>query len=323
LARSPSRLSAVHRLADTRAVERNLELEAAAFANLDDLDSWRVFADWLLSKGDARGEIASLAVHRHEGFLSERKGMAARAEALERPFIDEWYAWAQSRDLLDVKVTFKRGFAHSIIGSLTQLQPVIDELFGRDPIQQLSLFDVEPDTLARLFERAPEWLARLRYLKIEGALDLEAMTAMASVELPELRGLNLIGLEIDAELCRPLAHLRTRSLERLILTANQIDEQGLIELLRSPTRDQWRELYLSGNPLDGAALGRLAADKLLALKGLYLAQIEANFGDFAVFADPSVLPTLIRLELSNWGYWQHKAVDEQLRARFGAGLLTK
>jgi hypothetical protein len=302
-------------------VERNLELETAAFANLDDLDSWRVFADWLLSHGDTRGEIASLAAHLGEGFLSERKRMAARMDELERPFSDAWKAWAQSHGLTSIKVDFKRGFAYGLTGSLTQLLPVMEELFERDPIQRLTLTDFQPDTLARFLDSRPPWLARLRYLKLQDKLDETAVAALAEVELTNLRRLNLLNTGIDADACEHLARLQTQRLEHFTLTANDIDQTGLAALLRSPTRGQWRELFLSGNPLDSPAPALLAADQGLALTGLYMRQTDASIGDFAPFADPTVMPTLERLEIRSWGYWQHRTLHEQLRERFGAGLL--
>jgi hypothetical protein len=281
---------------------RNLELEAAAVANLD-------------------GEIASLTVHLGDAFLSERRRMSARIHELERPFVDAWHEWAQAHDLLDVEVEFKRGFAYAVSGSLMQVRAVIDEVFERDPIQRLTLTDVEPDTLTRLLERRPPWLARLRYLKLQGTLDESAVAALASIELPELRRLNVLGTGIEVGACRQLARLQTRTLEHLTLTANEIDQSGLATLLSSPTRGQWRELYLSSNPLGAGAIALLAADKGLALTALYMRQIEAELGDFAPFANPAAIPTLTRLELQSYNFWQHAAVLEQLRERFKAGLI--
>jgi hypothetical protein len=302
---------------------RNLELEAAAFANLDDLDSWRVFADWLLSKGDVRGELANLAAHLDGAFLSERKNMTARMRELERPFVDAWHEWAQEHDLLGVEAKFKRGFAYSLQGSLTQMRPVIDELFERDPIQRLTLTDVDSDTLTHLLERRPPWLARLRYLKLQGQLDATAISALAAIELPQLHRLNLLGTGIEEDICKQLARLQTRALEHLTLTANEIDHAAVAALLRSPTRGQWRELYLSGNPIDSEAVALLAADKTLALTALYMREIEANLDAFLPFADRAAIPTLTSLELHVYGYWQYQAVLDQLRARFGAGLILK
>ncbi|MFO7566612.1 MAG: hypothetical protein R6X02_28470 [Enhygromyxa sp.] len=302
------------------APQRNLELEAAAFADLADLDSWRVFADWLLSTGDPRGEIANLAVHHGEAFLSERKAMAARIRELERPFVDAWHEWAQDRDLVDVEVEFKRGFAHGIGGSLTQLRPVIDELFERDPIQRLTLYDVEGDALMDLFERNPRWAKRLRYLKLRGHVDELAAAALTLVDLPALRRLNLLGTSIDAAACARLAGLGTQTLEGLTLTANLINKEALAALLESPTRGQWRELYLSDNMLGADAVRMLAEDRELALTRLHMARIDVGIEAFAALTEPTVLPTLRHLELPNIGYWQHQALLEQLRERFGAGL---
>lgn len=316
-------------LADTAAVQstaRNLELEAAAFANPDDLDVWRVFADWLLSQGDARGEIASLAVHRQSAFLSERKALTDRIAELERTFVDAWHEWKQAHDLLDVEVTFKRGFVYSVEGSLTQMQPVFDQLFERNPIQRLTLTDVDPDTITRLFERRPAWLPRLRYLKLRGQLDADALAALAAIELPELRRLNLLGTGIEETACQQLARLQTRALEHLTLTSNEIEQTGLAKLLSSPTRGQWRALYLSGNPIDSDALALLAADQQLALTSLHLRQIAADLGDFVVFADRAAIPTLTQLEMDPHGYWQPPAVQavlDQLRERFGSRLICR
>lgn len=301
---------------------RNLELEAAAFADFDNLDSWRVFADWLLSHGDARGEIANLAVHAGDAFLSERKHMAHRMAELERPFIDDWHAWAQDHDLLDVEATFKRGFVFAIKGSLTQLLPMIDEVFERDPIQRLTLTDVDADSLVALLERQPAWMGRLRYLKLVGEVGESGAAALSTVPLPELRRLNLLGTELDSDACPHLARLQTSQLEQLTLTSNEIDRRGVRELLRSPTRGQWLDLYLSGNPIDGEAVAEIAADTgLVALRGLYMRQVDAKLSDFAVYADPSKIPTLERLEVPGYGHWRHRDVLDRLRERFGQGLV--
>jgi len=294
---------------------RDIEFERGAWADLDDSDSWRVFADWLLSVGDARGEIVSLALHLPDAFASERKAMAARVRELERPFIDGWHEWAQDHDLLGVDVEFKRGFVHGIKGPFLQLRPVIDALFEREPIQRLTLTDVEPDTLAELGEREPPWFSRLRYLV--GELGEAGAAALAAVPLTRLQRLNLLGTGLDDRGCAALAGLQTTRLAGLVLTANAIGDQGLAALLGAPTRGQWRELYLSDNPLGTAGLTQLARNPGLdALTHLYLREIDA---DFEVLCDPAALPGLTRLEQS---LWQDRAMLVRLRARFGAGLIS-
>ena len=63
---------------------RNPELEAAAFASLDDHDAWRVYADWLQAQGDARGELILLSLHERDAFLSERREFDTRRKDSER-----------------------------------------------------------------------------------------------------------------------------------------------------------------------------------------------------------------------------------------------
>jgi uncharacterized protein (TIGR02996 family) len=301
--------------------DRNLGLESAAFADFGDHDAWRVYADWLLSQGDERGEIANLALHFDGAFLSERQLLAERMRELERPHIDAWHSWAQDHDLLEVQVSFKRGFAHALVGPLPQLRAAIDEVFEREPIQRLTLTDVEPDELVRLCDRSPSWLGRLQYLKLVGEVGELGAAALASVALPRLRRLNLLGTGIDTPACTHLARLQSEVLEHLTLTANAIDDDGLIALLASPHRGRWRELYLSQNHLHARALGRLANDReLSSLTGLYLRNIEAGPGDFEVFANPTALPALRTLELSGWNVWQHRDLCGRLRERLGDGL---
>ncbi len=301
--------------------QRNLELEAAAFADLDDLDSWRVFADWLLAAGDPRGEIANLAVARQTAYLSQRRVMAARMAELERPYLDAWQAWAEDRELGEVEVEIKRGFVFTLTGELSSLAPVLAELFERHPIGRLTLTEVDPEALAGLLEPPPAWLARLRYLKLAGELDATAIEVLAARPLPELRGLNLTATALGDDACPPLARLDAPQLDRLVLTANEIGDAGLAALLEAPGRGRWRDLYLASNPLGPRAVARLAAaEGLSRLTGLYLRQIEAQFAAFAPFAERSAIPTLTRLELPMWGSHRERELLARLRERFGAGL---
>ena len=145
---------------------RNLELEAAAFADPDDeSDAWRVYADWLQSVGDPRGEIVSLSLRRNTAYLSQRRALKAQIAERQQAFESDWRAWAKSRGLTGVKPQFDRGFVHSLTGSLAKLEDHIDELFERDPIQRLILTNVNAKRLRTLCGRTPAWSERLRYLK--------------------------------------------------------------------------------------------------------------------------------------------------------------
>jgi uncharacterized protein (TIGR02996 family) len=300
---------------------RNIELEAAALANLDDLDSWGVFADWLQSAGDPRGELASLYLHQRDAFMSERPAITEQLRALEQPYVDGWHAWAQARDLLDVEPRFTRGFVYSLKGPLPQLEGALDSLFERDPIQRLSLIEVDDDALIRLGERRPPWFDRLRYLNLSGRVGPLGAAALAKLSLAKLERINLLGTQIDASACGHLAVLDTKVLRALTLTANQIDDLGLAHLLGSANRRQWRELYLGGNPITADGLAQLAnTDGLEQLEALYLRDIEASFEALAPLVDSPKLRGLVALEVSSWGRGDVRALRARMKARWGTGL---
>jgi uncharacterized protein (TIGR02996 family) len=297
---------------------RNPDLEAAAFADPQDFDSWRVYADWLQSVGDPRGELASLDLLRKDAFRSQRMALAEQIRERQQPFIDSFHTWAQDRDIADdVRVKFRYGFVYELEGPLSQLAPVLDELFERHPIQRLKLGDVEDDTLAQVCEARPAWFSRLLYLRLSGKVAARGCEGLARCPLPRLERLNLLGNNISTEGCRHLASLDTTVLAGLTLTANDIDEEGLDRLLESPTRGQWRQLYLSANPLGAEGIERLAnATGLEQLEGLYLCDVEVAFNDYALLMDSPNLPSLRSVELSSYGSWRARELRDRMKQRW-------
>lgn len=300
---------------------RNLELEAAAFAHFDDVDSWRVFADWLLSVGDPRGELASLELQRLDGFRSQRRELGERIDALTQPLRASWDEWKRRHDIDDVEFEFKRGFIVRVSGPLAQLAGVLDELFEREPIQRLEIRDNDDEQLHELCDPVPIGFARLRGLKLGGGLGPLGAGALANLSLAALERLNLLGNEIEAETCEHLASLDTKRLAHFTLTANEIDDEGLAALLESPTRGQWRALHLSNNPIDAEGIAKLAGTRGLDhIERISLREIAAGFGAFGPLLAPA-WPRLTRLELSQYGSWQHRELRDQLRERFGEALV--
>lgn len=296
---------------------RNVDLETAAFTDLADLGTWRVYADWLQSVGDPRGELASLEMLRLDAFASERESLEAQIQTREQPYRDAWQSWAQAHGLDDVEPSFKRGFVYSITGSLAQLEPVLDELFEREPIQRLELRDVDPDTLVRVCEARPSWFERLGYLRLLGRVGAKGSKALAMVSLPRLTRLNLLGAGIGKVACRHLARLDSPKLRALTLTSNEIDADGLGELLTSPMRSHWRELYLSSNPLGADGIARLAATtELEQLEQLYVRETVDAFAEYEPLISPN-LRGLKVVEISDQGSWNAKALRDRMRKRWG------
>lgn len=301
---------------------RNLDLETSAFGNLDDAETWRVYADWLQNIGDPRGELASLELLRRDAFRSERVKLDEQIQEREQPYRDGWQTWAQGHGLGGVEPTFRRGFVYEVAGPLAQLDPVFDELFEREPIQRLELREVDSKGLQALCAKKPAWFERLRYLRIVGRAGTKGIEALTKVSLHRLVRLNLLGNRLSKGAGRHLAKLDAPQLRALTLTANEIEAEGLAALLESPTRGSWRELYLSSNPLGGEGLAHLGATTGLdALEQLYIGDIEvAKFEDHEVLLDSKHLRGLKVVELSSRGSWSAKKLLDRMRRRWGGGL---
>jgi uncharacterized protein (TIGR02996 family) len=301
---------------------RNPELEHAALSDFGNHDAWRVYADWLQSQGDPRGELIILSIDSKHGYLSLRREMLAKLEPLLGDELRTWAAWAAQVGAGEVEFTLERGLVHAVRGELAELAPHLDTLFEMAPVQALTLRACQPADLLELFGRAPAWLATLTELKFEAspAIDGASLAALAAVPLPELDGINLTACGIGIDACEALAELDTRKLRRMILTANEIDGEALEALLAAPHRSQWRRLYLTQNPLDEAAIGHLAAaEGLDALEGLYLRDIEADFDALAPLATSTAFPHLRVLEIStSWN--SNKQVLAALKTRYGKAL---
>jgi uncharacterized protein (TIGR02996 family) len=301
---------------------RNLDLETAAFSNLDDTETWRVYADWLQSVGDPRGELASLEMLRRDAFVSERANLDAQIGEREQPYRDEWQAFAQANGLTAVEPTFRRGFVHAVAGPLAQLEPVLDEMFEREPIQRLELRSVDSATLDRVCARKPAWFERLRFLRLLGRVGTKGCQALAKVSLRRLVRLNLLGAGIGKGAGKHLAKLDAPDLRALTLTGNKLEETSLGQLLELPTRSSWRELYLSGNPLGVEGLGCLAAaTELDGLERLYVCDVDVEFDAYEVLLTSKALRGLKVVELSSRGSWSSKKLIDRMRKRWGAAGL--
>jgi len=301
---------------------RNPELEAAAFASLDDHDAWRVYADWLQAQGDARGELILLSLHERDAFLSERREFDTRRKDSERAMTNEWKAWAKEVGAGPIDVHFTRGLLEQVAGSLATLAPHLDAIFEQAPVHELVLRHCKPADLIELFGRQPAWVARLTYLKFESSpkLDAKCLAALASNPLPELDGINLTACAIDGKRCAALTKLQTTKLRRVVLTANEIDDEALATLLSAEHRSQWHKLYLTSNPITDEGIGSIARDPGLgALEELFVRNIEADYAALKAFADPGVLPRLRVLEASA-GWNADRYTTRALKARLGSGL---
>lgn len=293
---------------------RNLELEDAALLRADE-DGLRVYADWLQTQGDPRGELVSLELHRRSAYRAERLALEREIAAREAPYRERFAAWASERGLSVRELKLRQGFVVSLELRCAQLASCCAELFEREPVQRLTLTGVDGH-LAELLRTHAPYFERLRYLKLSGSLDRPTAEALAALTLPRLEGLNLLETGIDLELSEPLAQLNTSRLRALTLTANEIDDEALELWLAAPMRTQWRALYLARNPISAAGVNMLAeANGLEQLEGLYMSAIEADFASFATLAEAEGLPALRTLEIDG-PYWRDRKLADPMKARF-------
>ena len=293
---------------------RNLELEDAALPQVDE-DGLRVYADWLQTQGDPRGELVSLELHRRSAFRSERLALEREIATREAPYRERFGAWASERSLSVAKVKLRQGFVISLELPCAQLASCCTELFEREPVQRLTLTGVD-GSLAELLRSHGPYFERLHYLKLSGSLDASTAEAFAALSLPRLEGLNLLDTGIDLELSTILSQLNTSRLQTLTLTANEIDDEALEPWLAAPMHTQWRALYLSQNPITGAGVDMIIRTPgLEQLRRLYLRAIEASFASLTKLAEAEGLPALRTLEVDG-PRWRDRKLAEPMKARF-------
>ncbi|MCX5747434.1 MAG: TIGR02996 domain-containing protein [Proteobacteria bacterium] len=86
---------------------RNADLERAIVDDPDDVDSYLVYADWLIEHGDPRGELITAQIAAERGDAAERRSAIA-VFARHRPYLFGQLADAVRADALH----WRRGFIH-------------------------------------------------------------------------------------------------------------------------------------------------------------------------------------------------------------------
>jgi uncharacterized protein (TIGR02996 family) len=172
----------------------------------------RVFADWLMERGDPQGEFIHLqcALETLPKDDDTYWPSLARAELLRR---SHGKRWAGDLRRLVKRWSFRRGLVESITLRAADFLTHADELFRLAPIREARLLESEP-LLAEL-AHSPH-LARIRSLDLRHqSIDVRAFqTLMHARHLTRLERLNLRGtalccnegMQVIAG-CEKLAHL--------------------------------------------------------------------------------------------------------------------
>ncbi|MEO8553040.1 MAG: hypothetical protein ABI678_23870, partial [Kofleriaceae bacterium] len=216
---------------------RHVELEAAIAADPESPASYSVFADWLQSQGDVRGNVMAVAIAAEErgddkAFLKELKkyihdllGPLAAYTAATRDGDPDVFAWrfgvihgaylhAERQKPLDRTLdALLRHASGRFLVDLTlvqneRIQETLDVLAYRAPtsLRGLRLWAVSNVNLAALWPALP----LLRRLSLSGHA-----LALGALELPALERLELVDSQMPARSARTLVHAPFPVLEQL------------------------------------------------------------------------------------------------------------
>ncbi len=222
---------------------RGDDLLAAILADPDDDEPRLVYADWLVERGDPRGEFIHVqcALARDH---QKRGALIARERALLAAHGAEWLAplhqWT-------TKGIFRRGFVDEVRIGAPHFPRLAERIVHTLPLQSLVVHGLESRDVALHFTGVSQ-LRQLRRLQITARIPLAHGAVRVLAEAPTLRSLerlSLAGCAIgDGGLAR-LVSGRFRHLSALDLAANGLEPMGIAMLADSEAFPALRELALA------------------------------------------------------------------------------
>jgi uncharacterized protein (TIGR02996 family) len=273
---------------------RNAELELAIEAEPDDSDSYLVYADWLQTQGDPRGEL--IALHH------SCKWEAAR-RLFERHHHHFLGALADAPELLESR----GGLGHSTGWRWGYFESIwIGDWFTREigNVRGLAVMESIDEALATVLDHPSARFVRELAVSIETSEQAgygRIANVLGARHLPTLRTLVLGDLYPECAVARsPVGRLAPMygalpNLETLVVRAGSVT-LGPIDLPRL------RELVIITNGLDRASLRSICAARWPALERLSLQLGDRHrfaVKDLTAILDAAAFPKLKRLGLRN------------------------
>jgi uncharacterized protein (TIGR02996 family) len=284
----------------------------------------KVMADFLLDRGDPRGELIAAQCLLAEPGLSEDRRAALRARQQELLYQHE-EGWLASYGLRPGEGELVRGFLETLTLRGARLEALHG--LGRCPLRKVRAFDVSSQTLPALV--GLPGLSKLESLHLSGTLagdelrsllmlgELSGLTTLeltnhplgsagaqalaGSPHLRSLRRLVLASAALGDEEIAALAEARSlQALTELSLPSNLVGARGADALARSPTFRELVRLDLRGNRLESEGAAALARSTQLArLVWLDLGQNQIGTEGALALAESRSLPSLSTLSLRN------------------------
>lgn len=257
-------------------------LLAAIVAAPDDDAPRLVYADWLLERGDARGELIALQCG-----AEATPDVRARVDAMLGA---SWTAFAGDAAPYTDKRAFERGFPTWVAMTVAAFAKHGERIFSRAPIEQLRVANPRftAKDLAKL--GATPALARVRTLTLAQSSPVVARRPLAALadspNLGALRRLELMSCGFSADDWEAfLGRLRAPSLEDVTMLYNHSSAAIYRALAQNPTLTRLRRVHeycarvLDEGSVDDA-LAELAVSRP-SLERLELSQ-HAHVGDAAI-----------------------------------------
>jgi uncharacterized protein (TIGR02996 family) len=223
--------------------------------NPDDDAVRLIYADWLMERGDPRGEFIHVQCQlaRSEGPLADWEAwadLAARQTALrqrEKELLERHgEEWARPIRRFATDCEFRRGFVETVAMTVAVFVGDGEELFRRAPVQRVR-FTAFDGTILQL--AACPHLQQVRGLdfsarKLRG---WELPVLLSSAHLTRLRSLELAGCPIDNPAAQALAESPLLAqLTHLDLSNTQVTVDGVRTLLQSRYWKSMQSLNLTG-----------------------------------------------------------------------------
>lgn len=300
------------------------ELLDAIYASPDEDGPRVVYADYLLAKGDPRGELIQVQCRLADPHIGEsehrklraveNKLLAAHGGAWTAPVLDVVGQPSAVQMFTPTKVEFRRGFVDSVRGASIILEQ-IESLFAVAPLVTKLRLDPTPPydqpTQIKGSSLVSPHLAKLEELQLflPGAGEEAAELIAACPHFTNLKSLTLAisrwdmvveGGALTARGARALArspHLA--KLEKLILDDNRLGDDGVVALTEEP---HWRlvELSLAGNLVTDEGVRAIAgAASSEHLRRLNLARAQMKPATAGVLASSKHLDALEELNLED------------------------
>jgi uncharacterized protein (TIGR02996 family) len=225
-------------------------------ANADALEPRLVFADWLVERGDPRGEFilvqcalgrplqGAKGTARHSSlFTSDPPELKAREGKLLKRWAKAWLA--PIRPFIRTW-RWDSGFVVAVVADTTKFLEGRAALFGSTPLVDVELTAMKPGQLKQL-STLPE-VARLRRLNVGfQKLDAVALEAFSSPGWAGLRSLRLAGNRFGVAGATVLAKAPLPALEALELNDAYLDDECVEALVAAPFFPRLKSLELGWN----------------------------------------------------------------------------